>query len=66
MDPDPDNFGNPDSHMHELKIRIRIEYKNPDPHQSDKLGPELDPNLFVDDMLKCVKFDHISSVFKGP
>ncbi len=43
-----------------------LRLKNPDPHQSDKLSPELDPNLFVDDMLKCVKFDHISSLFQGP
>jgi hypothetical protein len=65
VDPDPHNFGNPDLHLHELIIRICIKYNNQDPHQSDKLGPELDPNLFVDDKLKCVKFDHFFSLFQG-
>ena len=62
-DPGPHNFGS----LH-IRIWIRIQIrmkKNPgphsDPHQSDKLDPELhlDPHLFDDDKPKRMEYEPI-------
>jgi hypothetical protein len=51
-----------------IRIRIRIDppyfgnlYPHPDPHQSDKLDPEQDPDphQFVENKPKCMEYEPI-------
>jgi hypothetical protein len=60
---DSHHFGNldphPDSHPHQLKIRIRIKIYTLDP----ELDP--DPHQFADFKPKCMEYEPILELFKG-
>ncbi len=61
-----------DPHQHQIKIRIRIKQKSgpgshPDPHQSDKLDPELDlhqyaAKIYQQEVLRPTQYSGLGSV----
>jgi hypothetical protein len=55
VDPDQHHFGNLDPHQ--IKIRNRKKNQDPDPHESDKLGQESDPDADADDKPKCMEYE---------
>jgi hypothetical protein len=69
VNPQPDHFVNLDPNPHQIRIRSTGSASNknqdldlhPDPHQSDKLVPALDPDplQFADDKPKCMEYEPI-------